>query len=184
MSTLTPAPAGTRRTWGRLALLLAPALVFVAIMWVYLAHQAARPVPGSRAPDFSAPYLDKPGELSLSSLEGRPVLLNFWASWCPPCKDEAKLLEDAHRRYEGRVEFVGVDIRDSRTDATKFVADYGVTYDQIFDEGERLYSQYGLTGQPESFFIDATGIVVRHIPGPLGANELEQYLGELVSRDA
>lgn len=164
--------------------LLVPALVFVTIFWIYLAHQAARPVPGSQAPDFTAPYLNKPGELELSSLEGRPVLVNFWASWCAPCRDEAKLLEAASRRYEGRVSFVGVDTRDSRTDALKFVADYGVTYDQVVDEGEELYTQYGLTGQPESFFVDQNGIVVKHVPGALSANELYQYLDVLVNRNA
>ena len=185
MDTETPSPPETSpRTARRLALLLVPALVFLAIFWVYLAHQASRPVPGSRAPEFTAAYLDKPGELSLSSLRGKPVLLNFWASWCVPCRDEAALLEDAHRQYEGRVAFVGIDTRDSRTDAQKFLDEFGVTYPQLFDEGERLNTQYGLTGQPESFFIDQNGIVVEHVPGALTDDTLYQYLDVLVNRDA
>jgi cytochrome c biogenesis protein CcmG, thiol:disulfide interchange protein DsbE len=171
-------------TWWRFAFLLVPAMLFVAIFWVYLAHQADRPAPGGRAPDFTAPYLGKSGEFALASLEGKPVVLNFWASWCVPCREEAELLESAHQRYAGQVEFVGIDTRDSRTDALSFVEDYGVTYPQVIDEGERLYTLYGLTGQPESFFIDQDGIVIRHIPGALRENDLDQYVRELVNRNA
>jgi cytochrome c biogenesis protein CcmG/thiol:disulfide interchange protein DsbE len=164
--------------------LIVPAVLFLAIFWVYLAHQAGRPTAGARAPEFTAPYLDQPGELALSSLRGKPVVLNFWASWCIPCRNEAKLLESAHERYGDDVQFVGIDTRDSRTDARDFVDEYGMTYPQIVDEGERLYSLFGLTGQPESFFIDQDGTVVRHIPGELRENDLDQYVRELVSRDA
>jgi cytochrome c biogenesis protein CcmG, thiol:disulfide interchange protein DsbE len=168
----------------RLVFLVVPALVFIALFGIYLVRQADKPVPGGLAPDFSAPYLGKSGELTLSSLRGKPVLLNFWASWCEPCKDEAALLEDAYRTYGDRVEFVGIDTRDSRTDAMEFVEQYGVSYAQVVDEGERLLTRYGLTGQPESFFIDQNGIVVRHVPGPLFENDLYQYLDVLVTRNA
>jgi cytochrome c biogenesis protein CcmG/thiol:disulfide interchange protein DsbE len=93
--------------------------------------------------------------------------LNFWASWCAPCEDEAPLLQEAYQRYGDDVEFVGIDIRDARDDAIEFVDEYGLTYPQVRDEVLRVYNQYGLLGQPESFFVDQNGIVVQHVKGPL-----------------
>jgi cytochrome c biogenesis protein CcmG, thiol:disulfide interchange protein DsbE len=177
------APPPSSRLARRLIFLLVPALFFVSLFAVYLLGND-KPVPGSQAPDFTARYLDDSGSFSLSSLEGQPVLLNFWASWCPPCKEEARLLQRASEDYEGRVAFVGIDTRDSRTDALEFVQDFGVTYPQVLDEGERLYTRFGLTGQPESFFIDQNGIVIRHVPGALTKNDLYQYLDVLVNRNA
>jgi cytochrome c biogenesis protein CcmG/thiol:disulfide interchange protein DsbE len=168
----------------RLALVLVPAAVFIAIFGVYLFRDARKPVVGSRAPNFTAPYLEDPGSFELASLQGKPVLLNFWASWCEPCEDEAPLLEEAYNRYRDDVEFVGIDIRDARDDAIAFVEDYGLTYPQVRDEVLRVYGRYGLLGQPESFFIDHNGIVVQHVKGPLRESVLYQYLDVLVSRNA
>jgi cytochrome c biogenesis protein CcmG/thiol:disulfide interchange protein DsbE len=117
-------------------------------------------------------------------LKGEPVLLNFWASWCVPCEDEMPLLQQASEDYEGRVRFVGIDTRDSRSAALEFVDRFGVTYPQVLDEGEQLLTRYGLTGQPESFFIDQNGIVIRHVIGAVTKNDLYQYLDVLVNRDA
>ena len=167
----------------RLVFLLVPALFFISLFAVYLLGND-KPVPGSQAPDFTARYLDGSGSLALSSLEGKPVLLNFWASWCDPCEEEARILQRASQDYEGRVAFVGIDTRDSRSDALDFVEEFGVTYPQVVDEGEQLLTRYGLTGQPESFFIDQNGIVIRHVPGALTKNDLYQYLDVLVNRNA
>ena len=182
-----PAVSGGSRRAGRarrLVLVLLPAAVFIGIFGVYLFREARKPVVGSKAPNFTAPYLEEPGSFELSSLRGKPVLLNFWASWCAPCEDEAPLLEQAYGRYRDEVEFVGIDIRDARDDAIEFVEEYGLTYPQVRDEVLRVYTQYGLIGQPESFFIDQNGIVVQHVKGPLRASVLYQYLDVLVSRNA
>jgi cytochrome c biogenesis protein CcmG/thiol:disulfide interchange protein DsbE len=176
--------AASARRVRRLALLLVPAAVFIAIFGVYLFRDARKPVVGSKAPEFTAPYLDEPGSFRLSALRGKPVLLNFWASWCEPCEDEAPLLQEAYARYQDEVEFVGIDIRDARDDAIEFVDDYGLTYPQVRDEVLRIYNQYGLLGQPESFFIDQDGTVVQHVKGPLRESVLYQYLDVLVSRNA
>jgi cytochrome c biogenesis protein CcmG, thiol:disulfide interchange protein DsbE len=174
---------GPRRA-RRLILLLVPAILFVALFAVYLFKDAGKPVVGSTAPNFEAPFLDEPGRFELASLRGKPVLLNFWASWCPPCKDEAPLLEDAYARYGDDVEFVGIDIRDARDDALEFVERYGVSYPQVRDEALAVYTQYGLTGQPVSFFIDQDGIVVQQVQGPLNEALLYQFLDVLVGRNA
>ena len=169
---------------GRFALLVLPAALFIGILVVSVVKDADKPVVGSEAPEFTAAYLDGPGSLEFSSLSGKPVLLNFWASWCVPCEDEAPLLESAYARYRDDIEFVGIDIRDARDDAIQFVERFGVTYPQVRDEGMRIEQDYGLTGQPETFFIDQDGIVVQHVKGPLNESALYQYLDVLVSRNA
>lgn len=177
-------PPRTDHKIRRFVLLLLPAAIFLGLFGFYLFKDAGKPVIGSTAPDFTAAYLDEPGSLKFSSLRGKPVLLNFWASWCGPCKEEAPLLEDAYARYGDDVEFVGIDIRDARDDAIAFVETYGVSYPQVRDEALRIYTDYGLTGQPESFFVDQNGVVVQHVKGRLDESVLYQYLDVLVSRNA
>ena len=113
------------------------------------------------APAFSLPRLDQDGTLSLESLRGRPVIVNFWASWCEPCEDEAPLLERAWREHrdEGLV-VVGVDFNDFRADACRFARENGMTYPLVHDRGGELEKAYGLTGVPETFFVDRQGRLV------------------------
>lgn len=120
----------------------------------------------------------------MSELEGKPVVLNFWASWCGPCKEEVPLLQAAHERYGDRITFLGVDIRDANSDALEFVDEYGVTYPSVRDEEMRVYADYGLTGQPETFFVDARGILVEHVPGPVDEEALFRAIDVLLRRDA
>ena len=120
------------------------------------------------APEFSLERLDGNGELSLASLRGQTVVLNFWASWCGPCKDETPLLQRAWQRWEGKdVVFVGVDVKDFRGDARSFTRRYGVTYPNVYDGKGSLVGRYGVTGFPETYFIDAAGKVRYRIAGPV-----------------
>ena len=120
------------------------------------------------APEFSLERLDGSGELSLESLRGQTVVLNFWASWCGPCKDETPLLQRAWQRWEGKdVVFVGVDVKDFRGDARAFTRRYGVTYPNVYDGKGSLVGRYGVTGFPETYFIDAAGKVRYRIAGPV-----------------
>jgi cytochrome c biogenesis protein CcmG, thiol:disulfide interchange protein DsbE len=119
------------------------------------------------APEFTLERLDGKGELSLDSLRGKPVVLNFWASWCGPCKDEAPLLEQASKRWAGKVAFVGIDVKDFRGDARDFLERYGVTYPNVYDGKGSTIGRYGVTGYPETYFIDAEGKVRYRIAGPV-----------------
>jgi cytochrome c biogenesis protein CcmG, thiol:disulfide interchange protein DsbE len=119
------------------------------------------------APAFTLERLDGQGDLSLESLRGRPVVLNFWASWCGPCKDEAPLLEEASKRWAGKVAFVGIDVKDFRGDARTFIERYGVTYPNVYDGKGSTIGRYGVTGYPETYFIDAEGRVRYRIAGPV-----------------
>lgn len=165
-------------------LILVPAVAFLIILGMGTYKRVDVPTAGKKVPDFTAPLLVGEGDLALSDLAGKPVVLNFWASWCGPCEDEAPLFKRAHEEYGDRISFLGVDIRDARSDALEFVEAYGLTYPSVRDEGMRIYADYGLTGQPETFFIDAEGVLVEHVAGPVDEDSLFQMLDVLVRRDA
>jgi cytochrome c biogenesis protein CcmG, thiol:disulfide interchange protein DsbE len=177
-------PAPTRRRWPRLVALLLPAILFIAVLGVATLRKVNTLGPGSRAPAFTAPRLGGGGSISLSQLRGKPVLLNFWASWCAPCRDEAPLLRQAYATYGSRVHFLGIDERDALTSALAFERANHIPYPSARDEGFHIYDDYGLTGQPESFFIDQNGVIVQHVPGPLTRRELFELLDVLVRRNA
>jgi cytochrome c biogenesis protein CcmG/thiol:disulfide interchange protein DsbE len=165
-------------------LILVPLVGFLIVLGIGTYKRTDVPTAGSTVPDFTAPLLIGEGEVSMSDLRGKPVVLNFWASWCIPCRDEAPLLEAAHERYGDRISFLGIDIRDARSDALEFVEEYGLTYPSVRDEGMRVYADYGLTGQPETFFVDSDGVLVKHVPGPVDQDTLLQAIDVLLSRDA
>lgn len=179
-----PASKGrsSSRRWLRLIAFLVPSVAFLGLLSFALSEQRGPASPGEGAPDFAAPFLQGEGSLELSELEGKPVFLNFWWSGCEPCKDEAPLLARASRMYEDEIVFVGVNIRDSRDDAIAFVDEYDLDYQHVRDESLDIYDDYGLTGQPESFFIDDEGVVVEHIPGALSEESLFELLDILVRR--
>jgi cytochrome c biogenesis protein CcmG/thiol:disulfide interchange protein DsbE len=123
-------------------------------------------------PGFSLPRLDSPGHLSLASLRGRAVVLNFWASWCDPCKQEASLLEKAWGRWRSRdVVFVGIDQEDLKSDARHFLDRYGVTYPNVYDGQGKLEDPYGLTGRPETYFVGRSGDLTDHVIGRLASSK-------------
>lgn len=120
------------------------------------------------APAFALERLDGNGELALESLRGKTVVLNFWASWCGPCRDEMPLLQQGSERWKGRdVVFVGIDIDDLRSDARAFLERFGVTYVNVYDGKSSTVGRYGVTGVPETYFIDAAGKIRYRIAGPV-----------------
>lgn len=129
------------------------------------------------APDLTVAALDG-RHLALSDFRGTPLVVNFWASWCVPCKQEAPILNAAARKYEGRVQFVGVDIQDSDSAARAYQADVLSPY-PVGPSIKGSYRDWGVTAPPETFFIDRQGVVVSKIVGPVDRHQLEVYLGLL-----
>ncbi|HEU0022848.1 MAG TPA: TlpA disulfide reductase family protein [Dehalococcoidia bacterium] len=120
--------------------------------------------------------------LELADLQGKVVLVDFWASWCAPCRQEAPVLQQVYREYAGRpVEFVGVDIWDRREDANQYVQDFAVPYPNGVDESGVIAIDYGVRGIPEKFFIGRDGLVHRKFVGPIHADALRAVLDELLS---
>jgi cytochrome c biogenesis protein CcmG, thiol:disulfide interchange protein DsbE len=177
-----PEPAVTRR-WLRVGLVLIPALAFIGLLVFATSRTGGAPEVGEPVPELEGPLLGEDGDLALSELEGKPVFVNFWWSGCAPCKDEAPLLRRAYQEYGDEVAFVGVNIRDAESDALQFVDEYGMEWPSIRDLGLDIYRRWGLTGQPESFFIDRDGVLVQHVAGPVFESDLAQLLGALVGRN-
>jgi cytochrome c biogenesis protein CcmG/thiol:disulfide interchange protein DsbE len=118
------------------------------------------------APDFELGLIGRPGTLRLSSLRGRVVVLNFWASWCRACKDEARTIEAAARRWHRRgVVFVGIDSQDFTSDARAFARRFGLTYVSVHDGPGGVMTRYGVTGMPETWTVNRAGRLVDHIAG-------------------
>ena len=162
---------GHVRSAAQVAALACVAGLLALLVWK-LAHQRHAPPVGSPAPAFALPRLDGPGVVSLASLRGHPVVLNFWASWCGPCKTEAPALERDSRRYRDRgVRFVGVDDNDLPSDARRFVSVHGLTFPMLKDGSGDVTRNYGISQLPETYVLDASGEVVAHLAGPVDSSE-------------
>lgn len=120
------------------------------------------------APDFELPRLGADGTLALSSLRGKAVVLNIWASWCTPCREEAPALQRAYEQWRGRgLVVLGVDQQDVEGDALAFAKRHALTYPSVRDGQGDVAASYGATGVPETFFIDRRGRIVAWFSGPL-----------------
>ena len=126
------------------------------------------------APHFDLARIDTSGKLSLASLRGKVVVLNFWASWCAPCKSEAPRLEAAWKRYRSQgVVVVGVDAQDFTGDARRFIRKHGLTYPNVHDGPGNVLPKYGVTGFPETYFVDRRGrLVGERVEGEISSERL------------
>jgi cytochrome c biogenesis protein CcmG/thiol:disulfide interchange protein DsbE len=136
------------------------------------------------APTFTLHRLNGNGSLGLGALQGKVVLLNFWASWCVPCKQEAGELEEAWHRWRPRgVVFVGVDAQDFDGDAERFIRAHRITYPNVHDGPGTTSASYGVSGFPETWFVDRRGrLVVEHVSGPISAGRIDRDLTLALAR--
>lgn len=116
------------------------------------------------------------GHVTVADLAGRPTIVNVFASWCGPCKDEAPLFSAAARKYAGHIQFVSLDYQDFDADGRAFLRRYGSTYTALHDGNGRASHRWGVTGVPETYVLDPTGHVIRHAPGAVGKRELQPLL--------
>ncbi len=122
------------------------------------------------APVFALPRIDEEGTLELAALRGRVVVLNFWSSWCIPCREEAAAIEATWNRYRERgAVVVGINVQDLTGAASRFLRDVGATFPNVRDKDNTVYRAYGLTGVPETFFVDRQGLIVRKFPGAVSS---------------
>jgi thiol-disulfide isomerase/thioredoxin len=136
-----------------------------------LTPDMAFPYPGSLAPELT--LSDLLGQTaSLSSLRGKPVLLNFWATWCPPCRVEIPDLQKFYERYGDRITVLGIDYGETSVEVTDFLKHNGITYVNLMDPQGTAFVDYRLTGVPTSFFIDAQGIIRGLWQGPMTVDDM------------
>jgi cytochrome c biogenesis protein CcmG/thiol:disulfide interchange protein DsbE len=158
---------------------------WVLVMVVNLSTLESNELSGQEAPEFTMPLFDQfeQKEISLAELRGQVVVVNFWASWCVECYKEAELLEQAWRDYKDQgVVFVGVDYLDTEKEALAYMQQYGITYPSGPDMGSKISRDYGITGVPETFFIDKNGNIAHVQIGPVEEDELYSLLDKLVAQ--
>jgi cytochrome c biogenesis protein CcmG/thiol:disulfide interchange protein DsbE len=132
------------------------------------------------APDFTITTFEGT-KMSLVDLKGKPVVINFWASWCPPCRVEAPLLEQTWRVYKNRgVVFIGVDIQDKLEDALAYIREFDVTYPNGPDPTGEISINYGVSGLPVTFFVSRTGEIVRRWVGAIERSVLISSIEEIM----
>ena len=177
-----------RATWhGLMALTL-----ILGVLWIAASRvpgpadpAAAPPAPrtGFRAPDFTLTTLE--GEtVTLSDFKGQPVLINFWATWCPPCRAEMPAIQAAYERYAAQgLVVLGVDMAESPDVVAAFVQRFGIRFPIPLDRDEQVATQYRVRAIPTSFFVDREGVVRSTFTGPMNgpliADRVSQILGEV-----
>jgi len=185
MNEPAPIPSGPPRS---AFIAIGAIVVFVLfVAWGLSERNAAQPVSGP-APDFTLELFDGfdgglgASSVTLSDLRGQVVVINFWASWCIPCEEEAPALEATWRAYRDRgVVFLGVDWTDNYGDALAYLRRFNITYANGPDVGTKIGPRYRITGVPETFVIDRNGNVAFFKPLPITQAELSGLLDKLIA---
>lgn len=153
---------------------------FLAAAFLYREGLEARATVGEPAPAFQLETLDG-SQAALDDFSGKPVIINFWTTWCPECHDEAPALEAFHQAYGDQVTVLGVNMREPPAVAAPFVDRYGMSFPILMDRLERVSKLYRVTGVPETWFIDAQGTARwRHL-GPITLEQLEAAALQLLA---
>jgi cytochrome c biogenesis protein CcmG, thiol:disulfide interchange protein DsbE len=163
-------------------------VVFISVLAVVgllayglLSKGGANIAVGETAPHGELPRLDGRGTGSLADYRGRWVLVNFWASWCLPCRDESPALQDFYRRFRSRgFTVLGIDTTDNSYDGLAFVKRYGLTYPELRDGNGEAGHDYGTSGVPENFLVNPRGHFVLIQRGPVDTNYLKQFVAPLL----
>ena len=150
------------------------AAAIIAVSLLTSSSAAAPPAPA--APGFTVAALGRPGSVSLSQYQGKPVIVNFWASWCGPCQQETPLLASWYKQEHGKVVLLGLDENDSASAALNFAHAKGVTYPLGFDPNVTVAPAYGIDALPQTFFLNAKHQIVDHWPGALTTAILDKGL--------
>lgn len=129
-------------------------------------HEVPFMLSGKKAPTFKIKRLDTDQEVSLDDFKGKPIVLNFWATWCGPCKQEHPVLEYAWQKYEKDAVFLGIVFEDTEANTKRFLATNGWTFPQLFDPKSTVAVDYGVSGVPETYFITRDGIIQGKVAAP------------------
>ena len=180
----TPEVATPRSRGFRIMLAIVPALAFIGVLSIAVFRSGSQAEAGKSAPSFDLQLLDGSGALTDEDLKGHPVVINFWASWCIPCREEAPLFERAWKNYRDEgVIFLGVNIKDAESDARAFVKEFGITYPVVRDLDQTLTKDFGVKGLPETFFVDHRWTFIGAISGADSGEQQGTVILGAVSED-
>ena len=183
-----PSTKKTGRLIWRIVVLLAVVGLVIALALQLRARNTTQPTSGV-APDFTLKVypgydggLGKP-EVRLADLRGKVVFINFWASWCVPCREEQPTLEKVWQQYRDKgVVFVGIDYVDTEPAALQYLAEFKVSYPNGADLGTKISPKYHIQGVPESFLVDRQGNIVLFKIAPIGDAELTAALDKALAK--
>ena len=166
-----------------LAMLIAGFTIFLAIGVMGTTPATSRSgkeLVGKTAPSFVAPKVG--GQLvSLENYKNKPLVLNFWASWCPPCRDETPGMERIWRKYEDQgVVILGINVQDGEKEAERYISEFGVTFSNALDLDGSITVDYGVTGLPVTFFIDNDSVVTGRWVGSISEDRLDNWVSNLI----
>lgn len=131
------------------------------------------------APDFKVKLLDSNKEVSLKDFKGKPLIINFWASWCPSCREEAPILAKVAKEHKSHVTFLGIIVQDTEAQARAYLKEFGVTYQNGWDVNEQSAQAYKITGVPETYFIDSQGNLRAKWIGAINEENLQKLVNQL-----
>lgn len=155
-------------------------LFFLGAAFLYQEGIEARATLGEQAPDFTLKDLSG-NDVSLSGYLGRPVIVNFWTTWCPECREEVGALRAIAAKYGDRVAVVGVNMREPATVVRAYARENQMTYRLLLDRSERVAKSYRVTGVPETWFVAADGTAVAHHIGAITLEQLENAVVQLTT---
>lgn len=138
-----------------------------------------RPANGYTAPDFTLKSLTGE-EVTLSQFRGKPVLINFWATWCPPCKYELPLLQKTHETYKDQLVMLGVDVAEELSVVRLKVREFSLTYTNLLDSDRKVTSLYRVSAYPTSFFLDKDGVIRQLVSGAVNEETIQPYLDKIL----
>ncbi len=186
LTSLRPSLTSTAMSARSFAVFMAVLAVVALLGYGVISKGESNLAVGDPAPDKVLPRLSGGGSGSLADYKGTWVLVNFWASWCGPCRGEAPALESFQRQHGGDgFTVLGVDLDDATDDAKEFVAKYGLSYPQLRDgDGRERRDAWGMTGFPENFLIDPAGKVALIHRGPVTDAYLRDEVAPLISAPA
>ncbi len=158
-------------------------LFAAAILSLLVASACGSPAAENRAPDFSLPHLFEEGRnVTLSEYRGQPVVLNFFASWCLPCRKEMPALEDAHQTYQDAgLVVIGVGTKDGRRPVMGFALSMGVTFPVVWDGLGEMFTAYRIPGMPTTCFVNRDGSIESTVIGGVTPEQLEQGIRAIMN---
>lgn len=172
--------------WTNILMWAAVLGILALVGWGLVNANATRPEAGQPAPGFDMQFfsgyeLDGNSNAKLDDLKGQIVVLNFWAAWCVPCRDEAPILEAAWQKYRDQgVTFLGIAYADVEPNSIAFMQEFGITYPNAPDLGTDISQDYEITGVPETFIIDRDGTIIHVQIGPIDAATLNGTIESLL----
>jgi len=159
-------------------LVVGPIVYLLAFGLMRNARELPSAMIGKKAPDFSLHTLDNK-TVTLQSLSGKPVVINFWATWCGPCLLEHKVFSEANKLYGKEFHFFGVVYQDQKENVEQFLKEYGEAFSVLLDPGSKMAIDYGVGGIPETFYVDTKGIIQHKHTGLLTFSHLQEDLEKI-----